>query len=182
MGGLREWDRPGWNLFSAYCLRKTTCRWACADLRKQKENNSWFQNLTFFSFPPDMSCVLYLLHFLAWLSKLKIQELYLTFPPIWAREVKGEGTVCSRERMWALAMSRPKSKYWLCFWVTMWSCSGLLYLRLTPLICEVGIIPSSQGWHKDQWGVKSIQCSHQAIFVGHCVSCIMVVVGHSVGH
>lgn len=28
-----------------------------------------------------MSCVLYLLHFLAWLSKLKIQELYLTFPP-----------------------------------------------------------------------------------------------------
>lgn len=102
MGGLRELGRPHWNLFSAYCLRKTARRWACADLRKQKENNSWFQNLTFFIFPPDMSCVLYLPHFLAWLSQAfsssRFRNYTWHFLPVWLREAKSKGSVIGRER------------------------------------------------------------------------------------
>lgn len=122
-GSLGERDRPGWNLFSAHCLRKTTRRWACADLRKQKETNSWFQNLTFFIFPPDMSCVLYLLHFLAWLSQAQDSGNTLDISFQYGHE---------RQRGRALWGKEGAVGGRLWYPVIRWSGTGLLSLRLVP--------------------------------------------------
>lgn len=113
-----------------------------------------------------MSCVLYLLCFLAWLSKLKTQELDLTFPPNMGERGRWRGRVLWNRKRMSFEDVQTQVQIW-----TLSVEGSCLFLLKSPHYDPSSLWNGNFGLFTQQSsGDTSVQHAHAHAHAGHIVS------------